>query len=80
MKIQAIKDLVEKHDLSTLRAAEEAIINEQIPSIQITGEDVGEQLTHILGAIDVLEKVQLEGKDKGIALREFFQRVRNSIS
>jgi hypothetical protein len=33
-----------------------------------------------LGAIDVLEKVQVEGKDKSLALREFFQRVRNSIS
>jgi hypothetical protein len=80
MKLPAIKELVEKYDLETLRAAEDAIINEQIPAIEVNGDDEGEKLTHVLGAIDVLEKVQVEGKDKSLALREFFQRVRNSIS
>jgi hypothetical protein len=80
MKLPAIKELVEKYDLETLRAAEDAIINEQIPAIEVNGDDEGEKLTHVLGAIDVLEKVHVEGKDKSLALREFFQRVRNSIS
>ncbi|NDC31944.1 MAG: hypothetical protein EBZ58_13665 [Bacteroidetes bacterium] len=80
MKLPAIKELVEKYDIETLRAAEDAILNEQIPAIEVNGDDEGEKLTHVLGAIDVLEKVQVEGKDKSLALREFFQRVRNSIS
>ncbi len=80
MKLPAIKELVEKYDLETLRAAEDAILNEQIPAIEVNGDDEGEKLTHVLGAIDVLEKVQVEGKDKSLALREFFQRVRNSTS
>jgi hypothetical protein len=80
MKLPAIKELVEKYDIETLRAAEDAILNEQIPAIEVNGVDEGEKLTHVLGAIDVLEKVQVEGKDKSLALREFFQRVRNSIS
>jgi len=80
MKLPAIKELVEKYDIETLRAAEDAILNEQIQAIEVNGDDEGEKLTHVLGAIDVLEKVQVEGKDKSLALREFFQRVRNSIS
>jgi hypothetical protein len=55
-------------------------LDEKPLNIKVEGEDEGEQLTHILGAIDVLDRVQLDNKDKSTALREFFQRVRNSIS
>ncbi|MFY7733431.1 MAG: DUF6952 family protein [Bacteroidia bacterium] len=80
MKLPVIKQLVELYTLEQLQQAEEQLSNEQPIAIQVDGEDEGEQLTHILGAIDVLERVKNENKDKSTALREFFQRVRNSIS
>jgi hypothetical protein len=80
MKLPVIKQLVELYTLDQLQQAEEQLLNEQPIAIQVDGDDEGEQLTHILGAIDVLERVKNENKDKSTALREFFQRVRNSIS
>lgn len=80
MKLPVIKQLVELYTLEQLQQAEEQLLNEQPIALQVDGDDEGEQLTHILGAIDVLERVKNENKDKSTALREFFQRVRNSIS
>jgi hypothetical protein len=80
LKLPAIKYLVENYNLAELQLAEENILEEKPAGIEVEGDDEGEKLTHILGAIDVLERVRLENKDKSTALREFFQRVRNSIS
>lgn len=80
MKLPAIKYLVENYNLAELQLAEENMLEEKPAGIEVEGDDEGEKLTHILGAIDVLERVRLENKDKSTALREFFQRVRNSIS
>lgn len=80
MKLPAIKYLVENYNLAELQLAEENILEEKPSGIEVEGDDEGEKLTHILGAIDVLERVRLENKDKSTALRAFFQRVRNSIS
>lgn len=80
MKLPAIKQLVEKYTLDQLQLAEENMMEEKPAGIEVEGDDEGEKLTHILGAIDVLERVRIENKDKSTALREFFQRVRNSIS
>jgi hypothetical protein len=80
MKLPSIKYLVETYSIEELQLAEQNLLDEKPISIDVEGTDEGEQLTHILGAIDVLERVKLENKDKSIALREFFQRVRNSIS
>lgn len=80
MKLPAIKKLVETYTLNECKAAEEALLEGQTPAILVEGDDEGEQLTHILGAIDVLERVQNENKDVRTALREFFDRVRSSIS
>ncbi|MES2727064.1 MAG: hypothetical protein V4643_08185 [Bacteroidota bacterium] len=80
MKLPAIKQLVENYTLDQLQLAEENMMEERPAGIEVEGDDEGEQLTHILGAIDVLERVRIENKDKSTALREFFQRVRNSIS
>ena len=79
MKLPAIKKLVESYSLEDLRRGEEALLKEQPLPIQVDGEDEGEQLTHIIGAIEVLEKVE-QGADPKNALREFVQRVRNSIN
>lgn len=80
MKIAAIKKLIEHYSLEQLQQAGELIENGEALSIEVEGDDEGEQFTHILGAIDILTRVKEDGKDKAVALREFTQRVRNSIS
>jgi hypothetical protein len=79
MKIPAIKKLVENHSIEDLNRAEEALLEEQKPEIEIDGDDEGEQLTHIFGARFILEKMQA-GMDFKEALREFTGKVRTSIS
>ena len=80
MKIPAIKRLVETYSLEELKRAEEAITNEISPGIEIHGEDEGEQLTHAYAAIQILSSMQEDQIDFKTALREYTNRVRNSIS
>lgn len=80
MKVAAIKKLVEHYSLEQCRKAEESLMNGVVPEIEIEGTDEGEQLTHILGAIDILEHVARDGKDIHTATRDFIERVRNSIN
>jgi hypothetical protein len=79
MKIAAIKKLVETYTIEELTAAEIALENGENLLIDVEGDDDGEKFTHILGAIDILFRVKNEGKETAVALREFTQRVRNSI-
>lgn len=79
MKLPEIKNLVKTYSLAELQAAEQALLNEEAPAIDIAGEDEGEQLTHVIGAIEILQHVA-NGMDEKTALRTFSQRVRNSIS
>lgn len=80
MKIPVIKDLVENQTLEALIAAEEAIIDEQTPDIEVKGEDDGEQLTHVMAAIWILNHMQDHDTDFKTALREYTKKVRVSIS
>jgi hypothetical protein len=80
MKIPAIKKLVESYSDRQLAAAEEALLEEQKPEIEIEGDDEGEQLTHTLAARWILEKMKNEGAEFNFALREYTKRVRTSIS
>ncbi|WP_205501238.1 DUF6952 family protein [Rufibacter psychrotolerans] len=80
MKIPAIKKLVETQTIERLREAEEQLINEETPAFEIDGEDEGEKLTHVFGAIWILNHMQDHGSDFKTALREFTQKVRVSIS
>jgi hypothetical protein len=80
MKLPVIKALAENQTLENLRKAEEELLNGEALSIEVEGVDEGEQLTHILGAIDILERVEKEGVDLRTSTRAFFERVRNSIS
>jgi len=80
MKLPAIKKLVETYTLEELTRAEIAMENGEPIDIEVEGDDDGEQFTHILGAIDILYRVKHEQKDPKVALREFFDRVRNSIN
>ena len=79
MKIPAIKKLVESHNLAQLQEAEAALMEEQKPAIDIEGDDEGEQLTHILASIYIKDKMDNHGTPFNQALRDFSQRVRNSI-
>ncbi len=80
MKLPVIKQLVETYTLEQLIAAEESLLNEQVPAIEIEGYDEGEQLTHAFAAISILQDVQDNGVDVRTALRNYTQRVRSSIS
>jgi len=80
MKIPAIKKLVESHTVSALKLAEEEILEEKTPSIEIEGDDEGEQLTHCLAAIWVKEEMEKSGEEFRTVLRKYTERVRNSIS
>lgn len=80
MKTTAIKKLVESYTITQLLEAEKAITDEQIPEIDIDGEDEGEQLTHVLASIYIKTKMEKEGIAFNMALRDFSQRVRKSIS
>lgn len=79
MKLAAIKELVKSYELTDLERAEEAILEERIPDIAVGGDDEGEQLTHVIGALEIKRNVA-EGMSEKDALRAFTQRVRNSIS
>jgi hypothetical protein len=78
MKLPEIKSLL-VHDIQELKNAEEALLNEEVPAIEVPGIDEGEQMTHIYAAIWIKEKMD-EGMNDREALRAYTQRVRNSIS
>jgi hypothetical protein len=80
MKIPAIKKLVETYSLQELMAAEEAIVEEQQPAIEVEGDDEGEQLTHVLAAVWILNHMEDNNLDFKTALREYTKKVRVSIS
>lgn len=79
MKIPAIKKLVESYNLDQLQEAEVALLEEQTPAIEIEGDDEGEQLTHVLASIYIKDKMEQHATPFNQALRDFSQRVRNSI-
>ncbi len=80
MKIPAIKKAVEEYSIEELKAAEQALYAEEKLSIEIGGDDEGEQLTHVLAAIWIKEDMLQKGTDFKDSLRAYTQRVRNSIS
>lgn len=79
MKIPVIKKIADTYSLEQLREAENALYEELPLSIDIEGEDEGEQLTHVLAGIQILEDME-KGTDFKTALRNYTQRVRNSLS
>ncbi len=80
MKIPVIKELVETQTVEALTAAEEAIINEETPAFEVKGQDEGEQLTHVMAAIWILNNMQDQQADFKTSLREYTKKVRVSIS
>jgi hypothetical protein len=80
MKLPVIRHLVEEHELYELRQAEVDLLEGLPLHISVEGDDEGEQLTHILAAIDILEQIQKTGISTQEALRNYTKRVRDSIS
>lgn len=80
MQLPLIKNLVETYSLEQLRAAENAMMDETPLEITVEGKDEGEQLTHVLAAIDIKHDMEKNNLDYRTALRNYTQRVRNSIS
>ena len=80
MKIPVIKEIVEKYSLAELRKAEDALLDEKTPEIDIKGDDEGEQLTHTLAGIWIRNKMDDEGLEFMAALRLYTQKVRVSIN
>ncbi len=80
MKIPAIKKLVEQYSIAQLQEAENALLEEEQPTIEVEGDDEGEKLTHILASIYIKNKMEHHATPFTQALRDFSQRVRNSIS
>jgi hypothetical protein len=78
MKIPVIKKLLEQ-DMELLRRLEEQIAEGETPEIVVEGDDEGEQLTHVFGAIWIKEQMAA-GMEEREAMRAFSQKVRNSIS
>lgn len=80
MKVPTIKKLVEEYTVAQLQAAEEMLLEELTPAINVEGDDDGEKLTHIMASIYIKTKMEEEAMPFTQALRAFTQRVRNSIS
>ncbi len=80
MQPAVIKKLIESKSLTELKAAEAKICQNLAPDFEVAGEDVNEQLTHILAAIQILEMVENDKTSLNNAFRRFFERVRTSIS
>ncbi|WP_375562525.1 hypothetical protein ACE193_08265 [Bernardetia sp. OM2101] len=80
MKLPVIKQLVETHSLEDLKKAEMAMEEGENPTFEVKGEDEGEQFTHVIAAVWVKEKMEKDGVDARAAMREYTQKVRNSIS
>jgi hypothetical protein len=80
MKLPVIKKLVETYTLEQCEKAEQQMLEGLETEITVEGDDEGEKLTHILGAIEILKQIKVQNMEPRIAIREFFERVRNSIS
>ena len=80
MKIPEIKKAVENFSITQLKKAEEDIINDKVPEIDLGGADEGENLTHSIAAIWILELMKLQNIDFNAALRQYTSKVRNSIN
>ncbi|MCS7085339.1 MAG: hypothetical protein RMM53_07255 [Bacteroidia bacterium] len=79
MKIPVIRSLAERHELSTLEAAEAALLEERKPDIEVPGDDEGEQLTHVMAAAWI-KRAMANGLSLAEAVRAYVEKVRASIS
>ena len=79
MIIKEVRRMVKTYDLDTLNKAVEAMENEQTPDIEVNGADEGDQLSNLLGAIEIKEAIA-NGESERDALRAFSSRVRDILN
>lgn len=72
--------MAESYSIDQLNDAETMLINDEGLQIEVEGDDLGEQLTHIIAAREIKVQMVNEGLDLNRALRNYTKRVRNSIS
>jgi hypothetical protein len=80
MKIPAIKKLLESYPVTELLKAETQLLNGEPLAIEVEGNDEGEQLTHIIASIWIMEEMKTKNIDFKDALREYTKKVRESIN
>lgn len=80
MDLPAVKKLVESCSLDELKQAEACLYEEQTLPIEVDGADEGEQLTHILAAIWIMEDMANRDVKLSESLRDYTRKVRTSIS
>jgi hypothetical protein len=80
MKIPAIKKLIERYPMVELLNAEIQLLEGAPTGIEVEGEDEGEQLTHIIAAIWIMEEMKNKSIDFQESLRAYTKKVRESIN
>ena len=80
MKVPEIKRLIETYSLQELQKAEESLLEEMTPAIEINGVDEGEQLTHAMAAIWCKKAIETKQISINDAVREYTIKVRKSIN
>lgn len=80
MQIPVIKQLVENHTTEELEDAEFSLMEEKVLPFEVIGKDDGEQLTHLIAAGWILEKMEKDDIPFPKALRAYTEKVRSSIS
>ena len=75
MKAAVVKTLAERHDAAALEAAAEAIAEEGACPLEVEGDDLGEQLTHLMLAARIRRRVEA-GEDPKAAFRAELAGVR----
>lgn len=80
MKLPVVKKLINSFSLEQLEAAENALLEEVKPVIEVEGEDEGEKLTHIMAAMWIKREMQANDLPLNKAMRNYTEKVRKSIS
>lgn len=80
MQIPVIKKMVEDYTIDQLEKAEQCLVNEEELPIAVAGKDDGEQLTHIIATIWIIEEMERSDVPFPKALRAYTEKVRTSIS
>jgi hypothetical protein len=80
MKLAEIKKLIETQSRTQLQRAEAQLLEGEELDIAVGGDDAGEQLTHVMAALEVLKDMQENGTEVSVAMRTYTKRVRDSIS
>ena len=78
MKIPVIRQLASQHDFDTLISAATKFEETRENKLQVTGEDDGEILTHLLLAARIREKMN-QGIPIGDAIRDESRAIQNLI-